>query len=87
MTHDVLAVAILVLSLLHSWFAGGDLQAWPMRVLWGFLGGGALLAFIWHRLIRPRRLAAHPYRVADVRQESPDVWTLRFELPFQLHSC
>jgi len=79
--HDVLAVSILGLALLHSWFAGGDLQAWPMRVLWGVLGGAALLAFIWHRLIRPRRLAARPYRVAEVRQESPDVWTLRFELP------
>ena len=79
--HDVLAVSILGLALTHSWFAGGDLQAWPMRVLWSVLGGAALLAFIWHRLIRPRRLAARPYRVAEVRQESPDVWTLRFELP------
>ncbi len=79
--HDLLAIAIIALALLHSWYAGGDLSALPMQMLWVMLGGAAISAFIWHRLIRPRRLAAKPYRVEDVRQESPDVWTLRLAMP------
>ncbi|MCS7466380.1 ferredoxin reductase family protein [Stieleria sp. ICT_E10.1] len=79
--HDSLAIAIIALALLHSWYAGGDLSALPMQILWVLLGGAAIAAFVWHRLIRPRRLASKPYRVDDVRQESPDVCTLRFALP------
>ncbi len=79
--HDLLAIAIIALALLHSWYAGGDLSVLPMQMLWVLLGGAAISAFIWHRLIRPRRLAAKPYRVEDVRQESPDVWTLRLAMP------
>ncbi|GAA4469929.1 ferredoxin reductase family protein [Novipirellula rosea] len=79
--HNTLAIAIIALALLHSWYAGGDLSAFPMQALWVLLGGVAIAAFVWHRLIRPQRLAAKPYRVEDVRQESPDVWTLRLALP------
>lgn len=79
--HDWLAIAIIALALLHSWYAGGDLTALPMQALWLLLGSLAFVAFVWHRLIRPRRLAAEPYRVEEVRQETPDVWTLRLALP------
>ena len=79
--HDTLAIAIIALALLHSWYAGGDLSALPMRALWVLLGSTAIAAFIWHRFIRPRRLAAVPYRVEEFWQESPDVWTLRLALP------
>ena len=81
LAHDILAVAIVGLSLLHSWFAGCDLQTWSMRVLWIVLGAAALLTFMWHCFTRPRRLATRPHRVLEVRQESADVWTLRFEVP------
>lgn len=79
--HDAMAIGIIVLALLHSWYAGGDLSAFPLRILWVILGTAAITAFIWHRLIRPRRLATKPYRVEEVRQESPNVWTLRLALP------
>ncbi|EMI29068.1 ferredoxin reductase family protein [Rhodopirellula europaea] len=77
MTHDVLAVAIIGLTLVHGWFAGGDLQTWPMQLLWILLGGAAISVLVWHRWIRPMKLASQPMRVVEVRQETPDVWTLR----------
>lgn len=79
--HDTLAIGIIALAFIHSWYSGGDLQNLPMQTLWVLLGSAASTAFVWHRMIRPRRLAAHPYRVAEVRQETADVWTVRFEMP------
>jgi predicted ferric reductase len=82
MLHDLLGpTSILLLVFLHSWFTGTDLSAPSMRVLWVVLLVGAVLLFGYHRLLRPWWLGRHPYRVTDVRQETPDVWTLRFAPP------
>lgn len=81
LAHDILGPLVLVLAFVHSWYASEDLTVRPMQVLWvGFLAGAGLL-FGYHRLIRPLKLRANPYRVTDVKQEAPKVWTLKFAPP------
>jgi predicted ferric reductase len=79
--HDILGPALLVLVVLHSWFAGSDLGLASMRVLWigaFFLAGGI---FLHHRFLRPYLLRRHAYQVRDVRQETDDVWTVELTPP------
>jgi len=79
--HGLLGPTIILLVFLHSWNAGADLTAVPLQVLWvGLLALGVLL-FSYHRLIRPWWLSRSPYRIVEVRQETPAVWTLRFSPP------
>jgi len=79
--HDLLGPAILILVFLHSWNAGDDLTVVPMKVLWVAFLGLSVLLFGYHRLLRPWLLRRHPYRVVEVRQETPEVWTLKFVPP------
>jgi predicted ferric reductase len=85
LTHDILGPAILVMAFLHSWYAAGDagrdLSVAPMQGLWVVLLTGAVLLFGYHRFIRPWQLGRHPYRITEVRQETPQVWTLKFAPP------
>ncbi len=79
--HDFLGPTILLLVFLHSWYAGEDLTKAPLQALWvGLLALGVCL-FSYHRLIRPWWLSRHPYRIVEVRQETPQVWTLKFAPP------
>ncbi len=79
--HDLLGPTILLLVFLHSWNAGEDLTTLPLQVLWvGFLALGGCL-FSYHRFIRPQLLSRNPYRIVEVRQETPKVWTLKFAPP------
>lgn len=77
--HDVAGGGILVFGFLHSFSMGGDVQVASVRALWIGLTGIALLAFAWHRVLRPRMLPR--YRVREVRRETSDVWTLTLEPP------
>ena len=79
--HDALALTVLALTFVHSWFAGGDLDGLAMRVIWLVLPTLAAAMYVWHRVVRPRRLAANDYRVTEVKPEAPGVWTLRLEPP------
>ncbi|MCX5888773.1 MAG: oxidoreductase, partial [Deltaproteobacteria bacterium] len=79
--HDILGPLVLVLAFVHSWYASEDLKVRPMQVLWVTFLAGAILLFIYHRLVRPLRLRDHPYRVIEVQQETPKVWTLKFAPP------
>jgi len=79
--HDVLSPALLVLAFIHSWYAGTDLRALPLRILWVLLLGAAGAVFVYHRFIRPRLLARSPYKVTEVQQEAGKVWTVKLEPP------
>ncbi|MCX5893354.1 MAG: hypothetical protein NTW80_10375 [Deltaproteobacteria bacterium] len=41
----------------------------------------AVLLLVYHRLIRPLQLQDHLYRVLEVNQEAPKVWTIKFAPP------
>jgi ferredoxin-NADP reductase len=52
-----------------------------MQVLWIIYLAVALFLFVYHRLIRPLQLRDHLYRVLEVKQEVPKVWTIKFAPP------
>ena len=81
LAHDILGPLILVLVFVHSWYASEDLTVRPMQVLWVVFLATAVGLFAYHRLVRPWTLRAHPYRVTEVLQETPKVWTLKFAPP------
>ncbi len=94
LAHDILGPAILVLVFVHSFFAGHDLSAPAMEVLWPVILGASVVVFVIHRLVRPFKLNLQPLRVTDVQKEARNVWTVEMEsrrgevydhLPGQFH--
>jgi len=79
--HNLLAPTILVLIFVHPWFAGDDLQHVPIQTLWIIMALMAASMFIYHRFFRPKQLGRHPYRVAEVQQETGNVWTVKLAPP------
>ncbi len=80
--HDIIGPTILVLAFIHSYLQGHDLKnIAALRGLWIAIFTVAVAAFIYHRLIRPRRLARRPYRVTEVNRETGDVWTVKLAPP------
>ena len=79
--HDILGPLVLVLAFTHSWYASEDFKVRPMQVLWVTYLAVAVLLFVYHRLIRPLQLRDHLYRVLEVKQEAPKVWTIKFAPP------
>ena len=83
--HDLLASTILVLIFVHPWFAGDDLEHFPTQTLWIIMSLMAAWMFIYHRFLRPKQLAGHPYRVTEVQQETGNVWTVKLAPPAGRH--
>jgi predicted ferric reductase len=81
LAHDILGPLILVLVFVHSWYASEDLTVRPMQVLWVIFLVVAVVLFVNHRLVQPWSRRDHPYRVVEVKQETPKVWTLKFAPP------
>lgn len=79
--HDIMSPALLVLAFVHSWYVGLDLQIISLRVVWILLLGTAAAVFVYHRFIRPQRLARHPYEVTEVKREAGRVWTVKLSPP------
>lgn len=79
--HDILAPLLLVFIFVHSSFAGEDLENPVMGILWVGMMTAAAGAFVYHRLIRPRRLRRDLYQVVEVVQETKDVWTIKLAPP------
>jgi predicted ferric reductase len=79
--HDISGPAILVLGFVHSWYASIDFTAAIMQVLWVAMLAGAVGLYAHHRFYTPWRLRQNPYRVVEVHQETPNVWTLKFAPP------
>jgi len=79
--HDILGPAIIVFAFVHSITVGNDLQQPFMQGVWSVLFVAAVGVFVWHRLVRPRLLQKNPWQVIDVRQEAPDVWTVKLQPP------
>jgi predicted ferric reductase len=79
--HDILGPVIIVSAFTHSWFVGDDLELNSMKALWIIVLILTVLAFLYHRILRPLRLKSRPYRVMDVHPESEDVWTVTLAPP------
>ncbi|MHB8066918.1 MAG: ferredoxin reductase family protein [Desulfobaccales bacterium] len=79
--HVLSGPAVLLLGFVHSWSASIDFTLASMQILWVALLALAA-AFLWHhRVYTPGLLRRHPYQVVEVRQETHNVWTLKFAPP------
>lgn len=81
MFHDILFPATFILAFVHSWYAGEDLGIPWMRWVWIVTLVGALLAFVYHRFLRPFLLSRRPYRVTDVCRIAEKVWNITLAPP------
>jgi len=79
--HNLVAPTILVLIFVHPWFAGDDLKLLSMQALWIIMALMGAWMFVYHRFLRPKRLARQPYRVTEVQQETGNVWTVKLAPP------
>ena len=79
MLHIGLAVAAFLLALGHIEGVGYYIEAPTKRWLWTGYILFWLLLVVYVRLIKPWRMYRKPYRVAEVRQECGNSWTLALE--------
>ena len=78
--HNPIALAILTLGFAHSFAAGDDMHS-PAVFVWGTVIGVAFGFWLYSRVVRPKLLLRHPFRVIGVKAEAPRVWTLTLEPP------
>jgi predicted ferric reductase len=81
LSHNALAVSILVLVFLHSYFSGQDLAQPAMRVLWPVALLAVAVVYVHHKLIRSMLRRKHPYEVVEVTPETPNVTTVKLAPP------
>jgi predicted ferric reductase len=79
--HDLLGPAVIFFAFIHSWFMGVHLQSHALKTLWVVTLVLGVSVYTYHRIIRPRRLRAHAYRVTEVIPETADVWTVKMAPP------
>ncbi len=77
--HGALALGVVAAAVLHA--VGVDHYATTpaQQALWWMLGAGLVGVVLWQRLLRPLRLRARPWRVAEVLPERGRATTLVFE--------
>lgn len=87
--HGLTAVAVALTGLHHALVAGRYSGAAPLAAYWAVLAGLALFTLVEVYVLRPRRLARRPWRIASVTPAAERSWevTLLPEghpgLPFQ----
>lgn len=77
--HGVLALAIVFIAMVHGIQVGQHLDALWKQIVWAGSLCGLMYLVVHTRLIRPALLKRRPYRVAEVRRELPDTYTLVLE--------
>lgn len=79
--HDVLTPAVIVIGLVHALAAGEDLVIPWLR--WSVITAAALslVAYAYHRFVRPALLSRRPYSVAGVERIADKVWDIRLTPP------
>ncbi len=79
LAHGLLAVAAMLLALVHidgvRYYTG---VPWK-RALWIAIGASWVAVIVYVRVIRPWTLTRRPYRVAEVVPERGDAWTLALD--------
>lgn len=79
MLHIGLAVTAFLLALAHIEGVGYYIDAPAKRWLWSGYTLFWLLLIVYVRLFKPWQMHRHPYRVAELRQEHGNSWTLALE--------
>jgi predicted ferric reductase len=69
--------AIFAMGFVHSFFMGSDLHNWPLRIFWIVMACIYVIVLL-YRIWNWSHVRRHPFSVAEVLQETPDVWSLYF---------
>lgn len=76
--HNAVALSTLAAGFVHSLAAGDDMYGGAILV-WAAVPATAVGFWVYGRVVRPRRLLRHPFRVIEAKPEAPRVWTLTLE--------
>jgi len=76
--HDLLAVSLLVLMFVHSFYAGGDLELFPLQALWFVLPPIAIAFFLWQRFFL--FTFAPKYNIQNITKRANNTYTIQFAL-------
>lgn len=68
---------IFAMGFVHSFFLGSDLYNWPLRIFWIVMACIYVIVLL-YRLWNRSHVRRHPFSVAEVLQETHDVWSLYF---------
>jgi predicted ferric reductase len=77
--HGVLALAVVFIGMVHGIQVGEHLDALWKQIIWVGTLVGLMYLVIHTRVVRPMLMKRRPYRVAEVRRELPDTYTLVLE--------
>lgn len=80
-SHALVATTAYALAFWHLLEAGSYLDTAWKEALWLAYGAFWLALIVYVRIVRPARVAVSPWRVAEVRPERGNVWTLVLEPP------
>lgn len=76
LSHAVFAAGVLVVGLVHGLQVGHYVSGLAAQLSWLLIALAALGSLAYVRLVKPWLLRRRPYRVAEVREEHGDTWTL-----------
>jgi predicted ferric reductase len=79
--HDIFGPLILALGFVHSLTLGEDLRLPLLKAFWVAIFAGAVILFVYHRMVRPLILRMNPYRVEEVKTEIRGVWSVKLSPP------
>jgi len=79
LSHGVLAFMVVVIGIVHTIQVGHYTAEWWKQAFWVGLAALTLLLLLYVRVFRPLVMLRHPYRVAEVRRERGNSWTLTLE--------
>jgi predicted ferric reductase len=77
--HALLAVAAVLLALVHIEGVGYYIATPWKRGLWTLILASGAILLLYVRVVKPWRLTRAPYRVVDVREERGNAWTVALE--------
>lgn len=78
LSHNILALSVLLLGFLHSWMANDDLQLLSMKIVWSALLLTAISVYLFHKIIYPN-IIKRRFEIVDVTPETHDVHTLKMQ--------
>jgi predicted ferric reductase len=78
-THGILASLVVLIGLIHVLRVGYYVSVPWKQGLWVAMTVGAMLLLLYSRLLKPLQLRRTTYRVAEVRPERSESWTLVLE--------
>lgn len=79
LTHNLLAVSLLLLAFLHSIVAGNDLEHPLMRIVWPAAAFAIAAVYLFYKVARPHRLRRNQYKITEVSPETDTVTTVKLE--------